>query len=254
VLAVLTIVVGALVIASRSLAPESADASPASTTTTGQPTTTAPRATTTTAKPPEVPVSTVLADPNGVIPTYDAPGGQPVGEAGLWYGYEMTMPVVEDRGDWIRIALPERPNGLTGWVRKADVTLSSTTYRIIVRLSTTSVTLYESGYEKFTVPAGIGVDRTPTPKGSYFVAVVEVPGPHGYGPVVLDLSAHSEAIQSWEGSGDAITAIHGPISAVSDAQIGETGTRISNGCIRLHEADQVRFYGVPAGTPVDIVG
>jgi len=83
--------------------------------------------------------------------------------------------------------------------------------------------------------------------------VVETPGPHGYGPLVLDLAAHSEAIQSWEGSGDAIIALHGPISAGSDAQIGDTGTRISNGCIRMHEADQLKFTGVPTGTPVQIV-
>jgi lipoprotein-anchoring transpeptidase ErfK/SrfK len=164
------------------------------------------------------------------------------------------MPVIDDAGEWIRIALPERPNGSRAWVKRSDVTLSTTPYRIVVRLSTTSVTLYEAGYRKFTVPAGIGVERTPTPTGSFFVAVVEAPGPHGYGPIVLDLSAHSEAIQSWEGSGDAIVAIHGPISASSDAQIGDTGTRISNGCIRLHEADQLKFYGVPTGTPVDIVG
>jgi lipoprotein-anchoring transpeptidase ErfK/SrfK len=255
VLAVLVIVAGVVAIANRSLAPEKADASPASTTTFRPTTTEAVAApTTTTVKPPEVPVSTTLAKPNGVIPTFDGPGGQAIGEAGLWYGYEMTMPVVEDRGEWIRIMLPERPNGLTGWVRRSDVTLSTTPYRIIVRRSTTSVTLYEGGYEKFTVPAGIGVDRTPTPTGTYFVAVVEAPGPHGYGPIVLDLSAHSEAIQSWEGAGDAIVAIHGPISAASDAQIGDTGTRISNGCIRLHEADQLRFFGVPTGTPVEIVG
>ena len=165
----------------------------------------------------------------------------------------MTMPIVEDKGDWLRIQLPERPNGLTGWVRRADVTISSSPYRIIVRRATTSVTVYENGFEKFTVPAGIGVDRTPTPPGTYFVAVIETPGPPGYGPIVLDLSAHSEAIQSWEGSGDAIVAIHGPISAGSDAQIGDTGTRISNGCIRLHEADQLKFVGIPLGTPVQIV-
>jgi lipoprotein-anchoring transpeptidase ErfK/SrfK len=85
------------------------------------------------------------------------------------------------------------------------------------------------------------------------VAVIEKPGPPGYGPIVLDTSGHSEAIQSWEGTGDAITAIHGPISASSDAQIGATGTRISNGCIRMHEVDQLKLDVIPLGTPVDIV-
>jgi lipoprotein-anchoring transpeptidase ErfK/SrfK len=85
------------------------------------------------------------------------------------------------------------------------------------------------------------------------VAVIEKPGPHGYGPIVLDTSGHSEAIRSWQGMGDAITAIHGPISASSDAQIGTTGARISNGCIRMHEVDQLKLDVIPLGTPVDIV-
>jgi lipoprotein-anchoring transpeptidase ErfK/SrfK len=253
VMIVFALGIGAIVQRSGKSDTAVAATAPTSTTT---PSTTAPAPT---APPPptvpaaEVPVSTTLAKPNGVIPTFDGPGGQAIGEAGLWYGYEMTMPVVDDKGDWLRIMLPERPNGLTGWVRRSDVTLTSTPYRIIVRLGSTHVTLYEGGHEKFTVPAGIGAERTPTPTGTFFVAVVESPGPHGYGPLVLDLAAHSEAIQSWEGSGDAIIALHGPISASSDAQIGDTGTRISNGCIRMHEADQVRFADVPPGTPVQIV-
>jgi lipoprotein-anchoring transpeptidase ErfK/SrfK len=85
------------------------------------------------------------------------------------------------------------------------------------------------------------------------VAVIEAPGPPGYGPIVLDTSGHSEAIQSWEGSGDAVIALHGPISSSSDARIGTTGTFISNGCIRLHSADQQQLFQIPLGTPVDIV-
>lgn len=225
-------------------------AAPATTTTT---TTTAPPSTTTTVPQPQVPVSTTVATPIDVIATFDAPGGQQVGTAGLWYGYPMTMPVVEDRAEWLRIMLPERPNQSTAWVRRADVSLSTVPYRIVLNRATTTVTLYQSGFPVFTVPAAMGTARTPTPLGSYFVAVVERPGPSGYGPVVLDLSAHSEAITSWEGSGDAIIALHGPISAAADAQIGQPGLYISNGCVRLHEADQLRFADVPLGTPVDIV-
>jgi lipoprotein-anchoring transpeptidase ErfK/SrfK len=103
------------------------------------------------------------------------------------------------------------------------------------------------------MPAGLGKASTPTPPGSFFVAINSQPGPHGYGPVVLDTSGHSEAIESFQGLGDAIISIHGPISAASDAQIGTTGTYISNGCVRLHEADQIKLAPIPVGTPVDIV-
>ncbi len=235
------------VVAARALVPERATAEP--TTTVPSTTTT----TTTTIPTPQVPATTTLATPHGIVPTFDAPGGQQVGKVGRWYGYPMTMPVLEERDGWLRIELPERPNQSTAWVRGSDADLSSTPYRIVVSLSQTDVTLYQGGFPLFTVPAGIGAARTPTPLGSYFIAVLEKPGPPGYGPLVLDTSAHSEAIQSWEGSGDAVIALHGPITSAADAQIGTTGTRISNGCIRLHTADQLRFADVVLGTPIDIV-
>jgi len=149
------------------------------------------------------------------------------------------------------IRLPERPNGLTGWVRRSDVTISSTAYRIVISLSLTKVTVYKDGWESVSMPAGLGKASTPTPPGNFFVAVIEKPGSAGYGPIVLDLSGHSEAIQSWQGSGDAIIALHGPFGA--DAEIGTTGTYVSNGCVRLHTEDQLKLDVVPLGTPVDIV-
>ena len=68
---------------------------------------------------------------------------------------------------------------------------------------------------------------------------------------MLDTNAHSEAITSWEGSGDAFTAIHGPLGA--DAAIGDTGGEISHGCVRLHVDDLAQLAPVPPGTPVAIV-
>jgi hypothetical protein len=83
------------------------------------------------------------------------------------------------------------------------------------------------------------------------VAVIEKPGPPGYGPIVLDLNAHSEDIQSWDGSGDAIIAFHGPFGAEDLIRAG--GGKISNGCIRMLPEDQLKMDGITLGTPVDIV-
>ena len=212
-------------------------------------TTTAP--TTTTVPPPVVPVSTDLATPNGDIPAYDAPGGQQIDTVGLWYGYPMTMPILEERDGWVRIMMPERPNGLTAWVQAEQVTRSTSPWRMVLKLSETRVRVYKDGYEVWSAPVGIGRDRTRTPTGSYFVAVIEKPGSHGYGPIVLDLNAHSEDIQSWEGSGDAITAFHGPFGA--EELIRSGGGKISNGCIRMLPEDQIKMDGITLGTPVDIV-
>jgi hypothetical protein len=206
---------------------------------------------TTTAPPTEVPASTDLASPNGEIAAYDAPGGREIGKVGFWYGYPMTMPVLEEQGPWLRIMMPERPNGLTAWVQAGQVTRSTSPWRMVVDLSETRVRVYRDGHESWSAPVGIGEDDTRTPTGSFFVAVVEKPGPPGYGPIVVDLNAHSEDIESWEGTGDAITAFHGPFGSEEVLRAG--GGKVSNGCLRMLTEDQLKMDGITLGTPVDIV-
>jgi len=222
----------------------------AATTTT---TTTVPPTTTTTVPPTVVPASADVATPKGSVVAYDQPEGQPIGEVGVWYGYPMTMPIVQEArgGAWLRLMMPERPNGHTAWVKASDVTRSTTPWRMVLKLSETRVHVYKDGYEVWSAPVGIGRDRTRTPTGKFFVAVIEKPGPRGYGPIVLNLNAHSEDIQSWEGSGDAITAFHGPFGA--EALIRSGGGKVSNGCIRMLPEDQIKMDGIALGSPVDII-
>jgi hypothetical protein len=220
-------------------------------TTTVPTTTTVPPTTTTTAPPTAVPPSTDLASPDGEIAAYDAPGGREIDKVGLWYGYAMTMPIVEERGGWLRIMMPERPNGHTAWVRADQVRRSTSPWRMVVDLSETRVVVYKDGREAWRADVGIGKDSTRTPTGSYFVAVIEKPGEDGYGPIVLDLNAHSEDIQSWQGAGDAIIAFHGPFG--SEELIRSGGGKVSNGCFRMLTEDQLKMDGITLGSPVDIV-
>ena len=222
-----------------------------STTTASTTTATATASTTTTAPPTEVPASTDVASPMGEISAFDAPGGREIGKVGRWYGYPMTMPIIEERGTWLRIMMPERPNGLTAWVQARQVTRSTSPWRMVVDLSETRVVVYKDGHETWSTPVGIGEDDTRTPRGSYFVAVIEKPGPPGYGPIVVDLNAHSEDIESWEGMGDAIVAFHGPFGAEQLIRAG--GGKVSNGCLRMLHDDQLKMDGITLGTPVDIV-
>lgn len=214
-------------------------------------TTTSPSTTTTTTPPTTVPASTPLASPKGEIATYDRPGGAQVGTVGFWYGYPMTMPIVAEQGEWLKIQLPERPNGKTGWVRADTVTRSSSPWRMVLKLSETRLYVYKDGEEVWNAPVGIGKDTTRTPTGTYFVAVVEKPGPAGYGPVVLNLNAHSEDIESWQGTGDAITAFHGPFGAEELIRAG--GGKVSNGCVRMLTEDQLKMDPIALGSPVDII-
>ena len=111
----------------------------------------------------------------------------------------------------MQVRLPQRPNQSTAWVNASDVTLSSTPYRIVVRLTKQDLVVYRAGVRILAFPTGLGVPATPTPTGTYFVAVRETNlNPLSYGPVVLDTSAHSTAIQSWEGAGERSSPSTGP--------------------------------------------
>jgi lipoprotein-anchoring transpeptidase ErfK/SrfK len=201
----------------------------------------------------QVPAETLLAKPNGSIPTFSAPDSAPQGAVGTWYGEPLLLPVIEPGVGWLHVRLPWRPNGSTAWVRAADVSLFTTPYVIVVSLSATQLAVYRGGQQVMDFPVGVGLPSTPTPLGHFFVAIHEAGNDYAYGPVILDTSAHSEAIQRWEGMGDAIIAIHGPITSSADTRIGATGTRISNGCIRMHNWDLARLSVIPAGTPIEII-
>ncbi|HEY2429148.1 MAG TPA: L,D-transpeptidase [Acidimicrobiales bacterium] len=218
------------------------------------PLTTTTEAPTTTAAPPLMPASTLVATTHGAIPGSTSPGGPPTGTVpASWYGYPTILPVIDQQPGWLEVRLAQRPNGAVAWVPAADVSLSSTPYRIVIELGAMDLKVYEGGRQILAFPAGVGTSDDPTVTGHYFVTM-QAPAPSpGYGPFVLVTSAHSATITDWEGLGDAIIAIHGPIDSYDDGLIGATGARISHGCVRLHDSDLAQLAMIPAGTPIDII-
>ncbi len=217
--------------------------------------------TTTTTAPPAAPAagtpvaSTLVATTDGAIPGYASPqaAAPDMTVPGSWYGYPSILPVITSEPGWLYVRLAQRPNGSTIWVRQSDVTLSSTSYDIVINLATMHLLVYDNGAQIFDFPAGIGAPDDPTPPGQYFVPMqYPSPGP-GYGPFVLVTSDHSDTITDWEDTGDAVIGIHGPITSYDDSLIGTTGAAISHGCIRLHDADLAQLSIIPAGTPIDII-
>ena len=169
---------------------------------------------------------------------------------GGWYGSLSSLPVIAQRPGWFRVRLVTRPNGSTGWVRAADVTITDTPYRIVVNLAAEHLRLYRLGKQIMDAPAGVGTRQDPTPAGQYFVAMLAESPSAGYGPFILVTSAHSEAISDWEDSGDAVIGIHGPLG--EGGLIGTSGAALSHGCIRLQLPDLARLRPVPVGTPITI--
>jgi lipoprotein-anchoring transpeptidase ErfK/SrfK len=151
------------------------------------------------------------------------------------------------------VRLAQRPNGSTTWIPLSDVSLSTTPYHLILNLASEHLVVYEYGKEIMDFPAGVGAPDDPTVTGNFFITMRVSPPDAGYGPFVLVTSAHSDTISDWEDSGDAIIAIHGPITSYDDQLIGTTGAAISHGCIRLHDADLAQLNVIPPGSPLDII-
>jgi hypothetical protein len=193
----------------------------------------------------------LIATTKGAIPRYVSPGGRQDGTIpARWYGAVSALPVIAQQPEWLEVRLATRPNGSTGWVRRADVTVAATPYWISVNLATRHLALFRRGRQILSAPAGVGTGEDPTTSGQYFVAFFEASPSPGYGPFILVTSAHSTAIADWEGSGDAVVGIHGPLGA--DSLIGTTGAYLSHGCIRIPIPDLVHLRDVPAGSPISI--
>jgi lipoprotein-anchoring transpeptidase ErfK/SrfK len=205
-----------------------------------------------TATPSGPPPTTTVATVVRSTPGYASPGqvAKDIVPAS-WYDRPSVLPVIGTQPGWVQVRVAQRPNGSTAWLPDSDVKLGSTPYRIVVNTATTHVALYKHGKLVFSAPAGVGTVDDPTPRGEYFVAFDEPPPNPGYGAFIMVTSAHSSAIQNWEGSGDAVIGIHGPLGM--DAAIGTTGARISHGCIRLHDQALDGLSKVLPGTPIDVV-
>ena len=152
------------------------------------------------------------------------------------------------RPGWLQVLLPDRPNGLTGWVHRADVTLTQVRYRIRVSLASRQLVVYRDNTEVLRTPAAVGTPQTPTPTGLFFLTdIVRVTADQpGYGPFALGLSGHSPVLARF-GDGDAQIAVHG-----SDAPTS-IGQAISHGCVRISNAAiRTLAQELPLGTPVQI--
>jgi lipoprotein-anchoring transpeptidase ErfK/SrfK len=157
-------------------------------------------------------------------------------------------PGARPTGDWIEVLLPVRPNGSTGWIRAADVTLASTSYRIRVELGAHRITVSDAGRVVYQGPVAAGAPATPTPTGAYYLRVlIQAPDPNtAYGPFAYGLSSHSDALATFNGA-DAEVGIHGNDDASA------LGHDVTHGCVRMDNAaitDLARE--LPLGTPVEI--
>ncbi len=148
---------------------------------------------------------------------------------------------------WIRVRLPGKPNGRTGWVRREDLG-PLVTVRTLLRIDRGALqaTLMERGRAVWSAPIAIGAPGTPTPAGHFWIRtrLEALDGDAAYGPWAFGTSAYSP-LSDWPGGG--VVGIHGT------DQPGLIPGRPSHGCIRVTN-DKIRRLVklMPIGTPVHV--
>jgi len=143
-----------------------------------------------------------------------------------------VLPVLGQRsgkvGSWLRVRLPGRPNGHTGWISANRTRQTSTPWQLRIELSARRLTVFRGGHVRRQFRVVIGKSSTPTPRGSYFIEeALALSSYETGGPFALATSARSNVFQEFEG-GPGQIGIHG-----TNNLSGAPGSAASHGCIRL---------------------
>ncbi|GGQ05595.1 hypothetical protein BKA00_003435 [Actinomadura coerulea] len=149
-------------------------------------------------------------------------------------------------GDWLRVLLPIRPNGSTGWVKASDVRLSSTSHRVEIDPKAFTFTVFDGDKVLRTGKVATGEGGTPTPAGRfYFTELIRPPNPDGdYGAYAFGLSGFSPTLRRFAG-GPGQLAVHGTNKASA------LGREVSHGCVRVGNDDITWMAkNLAIGTPV----
>lgn len=128
---------------------------------------------------------------------------------------------------WVRVRLPGRPNGHTGWIAARQTRRAVTAWRLMLDLSDRRIAVSRDGRVVRRFRAVVGKPSTPTPTGHFFVEEALALASQVGGPFALATSARSNVLQEFEG-GPGQIAVHG-----TNDLAGALGSAASHGCIRL---------------------
>jgi hypothetical protein len=148
---------------------------------------------------------------------------------------------------WIKVRIPGRPNGRTGWVPESALgPTHETPWALVIDRRRLLATLTLDGRPVWQAPVGIGRPSAPTPSGHYWVReLFRVPGHSLYGPYAFGTSAYS-SLSDWPGGG--VVGIHGTNEPALIPGYP------SHGCIRLRNPDITYLANhLTIGAPVRIV-
>jgi hypothetical protein len=180
------------------------------------------------------------------------PGGHRVGPAlkrRTEFGSPKVARVLTRRDGWLRIVVPERPNGSPAWIPESATRLGATDVSIHVDRSARRLTVRRGNRVVRRLPVAVGRPGTETPTGSFAVTDKLRTGraDSPYGCCALALSGHQpKLLPGWPG-GDRL-AIH------ATPNVASVGQAASLGCLRANTRDMQELMRiVPLGTPVFVV-
>ena len=154
-------------------------------------------------------------------------------ESGLPQTYLLLRARWDAQGrEWVKVRIPVRPNGRTGWVKRDALGAFHLTHLlVVVDRQRLQILLYRSGRLVWSAPVAVGKPSTPTPPGRFWITErfkIENPS-SGYWPYAFGTSDYS-TLTDWPEGG--VVGLHGPYY-----QPQLIPGRISHGCIRLRVAD-----------------
>ncbi|MEI6793201.1 MAG: L,D-transpeptidase [Actinomycetes bacterium] len=172
-----------------------------------------------------------------------------------WTGSQTVLLIVGSARDsvgrlWLRVMLPIRPNGSSGWILGTHAELGTTATRVEISLNARALILRSAGRVVLRTRVVIGKPSTPTPRGLFAIYERADSGPGAnIGPFALHLTAFSDVLHSYDG-GPGRIAIHGRAGSLLADPLGSAA---SHGCVRISNAALLRVaqYAKP-GTPVQI--
>ena len=195
-----------------------------------------------------------LAVLDGGVGLAERPGGPKAIQIGrrTEFGSRRVLAVAAQRGDWLGVVTPERPNNRLAWVnrRHRSLRIRRTRLSLHADLSARTLTLRRAGRRVHRLRVAIGRPGSPTPTGRFAVTDKLGGARFGsyYGCCILALNGHQPNLPpGWTGGNR--LAIHGTNAP------GTVGAAASAGCLRAGDADlRVLMARVPLGTPVFIHG
>lgn len=150
---------------------------------------------------------------------------------------------------WVKVRIPGRPNGRTGWVLRSSLgPYRQNTHLLIINRKTFKATLKRRGKTIWQASVGIGKAGTITPRGHFYVREkFRFKNAPAYGTRAIGTSAYAPTLSDWPGGG--VIGIHGT------NQPGLLPGRVSHGCVRIRNGAVAKLYRlIPIGTPIWIRG